>query len=126
MLRTLLVVAVLNLGSTLVLNENSASPVQAASKASHAQEALTKGNTTQGEERAETEAQEVSDTGTEQEGAEMLSDETEVQEDGVDEDLSPQSDEDPSDEKLDPEETLDVPAGAAVSAAAESEDESDE
>ena len=28
--------------------------------------------------------------------------------------------------KLDPEETLDVPAGAAVSAAAESEDESDE
>ena len=72
MLRTLLVVAVLNLGSTLVLNENSGSPVQAASKASHAQEALTKGNTTQGEERAETEAQEVSDTGTEQEGAEML------------------------------------------------------
>ena len=125
-MRTLLVVAVLNLGSTLVLNENSGSPVQAASKASHAQEALTKGNTTQGEERAETEAQEVSDTGTEQEGAEMLSDETEVQEDGVDEDWSPQSDEDPSDEKLDPEETLDVPAGAAVSAAAESEDESDE
>ncbi|CAE7793016.1 unnamed protein product, partial [Symbiodinium necroappetens] len=65
---------------------------------------------------------EVSDTDTEPEGAEMLSDETEVQEDGVDEDLSPQSDEDPSDEKLDPEETVDVPAGAAVSAAAESEE----
>ena len=117
MLRALLVVAVLNLGSPLVLNENSGSQVA---------QALTKGNTTQGE-GAETEPEEVSDTDTEPEGAEMLSDETEVQEDGVDEDLSPQSDEDPSDEKLDPEETVDVPAGAAVSAAAESEeDESDE
>ena len=117
MLRALLVVAALNLGSPLVLNENSGSQVA---------QALTKGNTTQGE-GAETEPEEVSDTDTEPEGAEMLSDETEVQEDGVDEDLSPQSDEDLSDEKLDPEETVDVPAGAAVSAAAESEeDESDE